>query len=446
MAMDPVQVLRQGSQSADVQKLQRLLNIRLAPSPKLTVDGIFGPRTLQAVLQYQAALSISADGVVGKQTWYHLLRGDKAASLQPPKPGSPSTSTPAQVAIAPASQLAKLAPPTSAVESIWEWPLEKKLLVVLQRVPSRLPGRAREEFKALLQLENLALSLAIIAGFCLLSGGTALILGIVILGFDMTMSLASAVQTAALAATEDELNEAADELAHVVLAVGVAGFIKGVGKIAKGVRGGGKGGAVEAPPKPFEEPQAAGPKSSSRAQPEEPLSKPQANAPVKFGKRGFFREEGAQPPTEQLRQEMKAAKSRADLPSPEKAGWPTIPSKEAATFKNPPEAVDLPEGTKLYRVIDSESNANGSYWITTDPRTMSEAQWRSGAAVTGEFNGDGAFVEYEVPKGGMKVWSGEAAPQMSSAGENMLAGGGTQIWIPKNSIRASSPMSTGYLR
>src|SRR3982751_6802523 len=38
-----VQVLRQGSRGSEVQKLQRQLNVRLAPSPNLAVDGIFGP-------------------------------------------------------------------------------------------------------------------------------------------------------------------------------------------------------------------------------------------------------------------------------------------------------------------------------------------------------------------------------------------------------------------
>ena len=169
-------------------------------------------------------------------------------------------------------------------------------------------------------------------------------------------------------------------------------------------------------------------------------------SPVKFGERGRYTEPGAQAPTEQLRQEMKATKVREKLPPPEKPGWPKISSDEAVTFKKLPEPVELPEGTKLYRVIDSESNPNGSYWTTVDPRTMSEAQWRSGAAVKGEWNGDGAFVEYQVPKGGMKVWSGEAAPQMSSDGVNMLSGGGNQVWLPAGSTNATSPISTGFIK
>src|SRR5437762_10552066 len=72
-----LQVLRQGSRGLEVQKLQRQLNTRLTPSRQLAVDGMFGPRTHQAVLQYQRGVSIAADGIVGKQTWYHLLKGDK---------------------------------------------------------------------------------------------------------------------------------------------------------------------------------------------------------------------------------------------------------------------------------------------------------------------------------------------------------------------------------
>jgi len=413
----------------------------LVPSPKLAVDGIFDPLTFQAVLQYQKGVFIAADGVVGKQTWYHLLKGDKVTALQPsiavPRPPVASPTT--QSSIAPRPLKATPPPPPG---SIWEWPLEEKLLAVLERVPSRLPGRARDEFKALLQFESLALSLAIIAGFCLVSGGTALVLGVLILGLDMTMSLASALQTAALAATEDELNDAADELAHIVLAVGVAAFIKGVGKIAKGVSGGGRGGAAEAPPKSIEGPQQPRSTSPIKPQPEEPQTK----APLKFGKRGIYKEPGAQPPTKQLREEVGAAEARRKLPPPEKAGWPEISSNQAATFNKPPEPKVLPAGTKLYRVIDSESDANGFYWTTTDPRTMSEAQWRSGQAVKGEWNGDGAFVEYKVPKGGMKVWSGEAAPQLSSDGVNVLRGGGNQIWIPAGSTKVDTIILTRWAK
>jgi hypothetical protein len=82
------QELRQGSRGLEVQRLQRQLNARSLPSPGLRVDGIFGPVTHQAVLQYQHGLSLPADGIAGKRTWYHLLKKEKAVV-----PGA-STSTP----------------------------------------------------------------------------------------------------------------------------------------------------------------------------------------------------------------------------------------------------------------------------------------------------------------------------------------------------------------
>ncbi len=230
-AVTTLKTLREGDFGADVKKLQALLNARVTPSPALRLDGAFGPITRDAVTQYQRGVSLLADGVVGNHTWHHLLKGDQASGSF----GAPAGSA---LHAAATTRTAFSAPPP--VEGIWEWPLDKKLLAVLERVPRRLPGRARDEFLGLLNLQNLALSLAIIAGFCLLSGGTALVLGFAILGIDVSMSLATALQLAALAATPAELDEAADELAHVVLAVGVVVFLHGVGRIARGTGGAAK--------------------------------------------------------------------------------------------------------------------------------------------------------------------------------------------------------------
>jgi hypothetical protein len=155
-----------------------------------------------------------------------------------------------------------------AVDAIWEWPLQRKLLAVLERVPARLPGRARDEFRALMNAESLALMLAVIAGFCLLSGGTAFVLGMALLGLDVGMALAAALQGAATAATEQELDEAADELAHVVITVGVAVFIKGVGTIAKGLKA--KAASSSAAPKSGPAPAPKSPAPSPKPQPKPP--------------------------------------------------------------------------------------------------------------------------------------------------------------------------------
>ncbi|MDG4801730.1 peptidoglycan-binding protein [Micromonospora sp. WMMD980] len=58
-------VLRQGNQGADVAELQRLLNRR---GYKLTVDGEYGPATKRAVLAFQRARRLVADGVAGQAT------------------------------------------------------------------------------------------------------------------------------------------------------------------------------------------------------------------------------------------------------------------------------------------------------------------------------------------------------------------------------------------
>ncbi len=71
---DPSQpTLRFGSNSPAVATLQQRL-VELGAS--LSVDGIFGAMTQQAVLKFQKAAGLTPDGIVGKQTWSHLNAGD----------------------------------------------------------------------------------------------------------------------------------------------------------------------------------------------------------------------------------------------------------------------------------------------------------------------------------------------------------------------------------
>ncbi len=57
-------MIRKGSKGEDVRKLQELLGI--------TADGIFGSVTKAAVLAYQSANGLKADGIVGPLTWGKL--------------------------------------------------------------------------------------------------------------------------------------------------------------------------------------------------------------------------------------------------------------------------------------------------------------------------------------------------------------------------------------
>lgn len=79
-------ILRRGSRGDEVTRLQLLLNASLAPSPGLLADGDFGRRTHDAVVRFQEARGLLADGVVGPATWGAL------AQLPGPCPPHPVTS------------------------------------------------------------------------------------------------------------------------------------------------------------------------------------------------------------------------------------------------------------------------------------------------------------------------------------------------------------------
>ena len=70
--------LRRGSSGPYVVVLQVMLN-RISQNypliPKLaTVDGIFGSRTEASVRKFQQIFGLTVDGVVGKATWYEMVR------------------------------------------------------------------------------------------------------------------------------------------------------------------------------------------------------------------------------------------------------------------------------------------------------------------------------------------------------------------------------------
>ena len=97
--------LRRGSSGEYVVVLQTMLN-RIAQNypaiPRIQpVDGIFGPKTQRAVLEFQRIFNLADDGVVGRQTWYKLVflyvgvtrlselssEGQKFTQVQPPASG-----------------------------------------------------------------------------------------------------------------------------------------------------------------------------------------------------------------------------------------------------------------------------------------------------------------------------------------------------------------------
>jgi len=69
--LDMPATIKRGDTGDDVRRLQRVFarNKSLGPD---AVDGVFGPRTEQAVKDFQQANGLVEDGVVGPVTWSHV--------------------------------------------------------------------------------------------------------------------------------------------------------------------------------------------------------------------------------------------------------------------------------------------------------------------------------------------------------------------------------------
>lgn len=67
--------LEVGSSGDKVRQMQQQLNV-ISDSypliPKIAVDGIFGPRTEEAVKTFQKVFKLTQDGIVGFKTWYKI--------------------------------------------------------------------------------------------------------------------------------------------------------------------------------------------------------------------------------------------------------------------------------------------------------------------------------------------------------------------------------------
>jgi peptidoglycan hydrolase-like protein with peptidoglycan-binding domain len=86
MPRDPIApwpLVRQGDRIFPVRPLQQLLRAR---NHQISVDGIFGPRTKDAVQDFQRSKGLAADGIVGPNTWPRLVvqvkRGSKGDAVR----------------------------------------------------------------------------------------------------------------------------------------------------------------------------------------------------------------------------------------------------------------------------------------------------------------------------------------------------------------------------
>ncbi len=79
-----------GSKGSDVTEVQKLLNSK---GYTLDTDGIFGDKTLAAVKKFQSDNKLTADGIVGNNTWGALTKVEAPAPSTPTTPAATTPST-----------------------------------------------------------------------------------------------------------------------------------------------------------------------------------------------------------------------------------------------------------------------------------------------------------------------------------------------------------------
>lgn len=102
------------------------------------------------------------------------------------------------------------------------------------------------------------------------------------------------------------------------------------------------------------------------------------------------------------------------------------------SFSGPIQAVHIPAGTKIYRIIQSNSRKSGDFWALSKP--ASGRAWRDEYAVLDSWSHNGYYIELTVPPPGLRVWQGRVASQVerNPARETygqVLRGGATQLVI-----------------
>lgn len=108
------------------------------------------------------------------------------------------------------------------------------------------------------------------------------------------------------------------------------------------------------------------------------------------------------------------------------------PLDDAHKTFNTIQALTLPAGTKLYRIVDPTSFDNSICWMSEAEflKLKSKDDWRRRFAVWANWNSNGEFVTYTVPPGpGLNVWEGVTASQKMQGTNYVLEGGARQIVV-----------------
>ena len=124
---------------------------------------------------------------------------------------------------------------------------------------------------------------------------------------------------------------------------------------------------------------------------------------------------------------------RADVNARVNKGWPQPTDGNIASFHRM--VADTITGpAKLYRVVSPTNGAMGDCWVTEevfhkltqapDPK----AAWRKHLAVWPDWNPNGQFVVFELPKGeSLKIWRGPTSSQVRKGLDSNLEGGWEQV-------------------
>lgn len=114
------------------------------------------------------------------------------------------------------------------------------------------------------------------------------------------------------------------------------------------------------------------------------------------------------------------------------------PMSNAFKTFNTLDPIEIPAGTKLYRIVDPSSADNSICWMTKEEfdKLKNKDDWRRYFAVWKHWNSNGEFVTYTVPAGKpLKVWEGVTASQrLKPESKHFLEGGARQIVIEPSDL------------
>lgn len=222
-------VLVQGSNGDTVRRLQQLLNARIEPSPGLLEDGMFGANTRAAVVAFQRALVIDANGKVEKETWFNLLFRGKVRPTN-------------QVPIKPASSTTAHASVVTSGREIASWLLKDKFEAVLNNTRAKLPGDLRFAFGKVTASSSRKVMTSTLVNWAMshyYGGRENIDCGVLLIsmGFpsmeasDVAADLHSFLDFTVTALDERQLEAAAQHLARAIAATGVTLFINLIEKV-----------------------------------------------------------------------------------------------------------------------------------------------------------------------------------------------------------------------